>query len=53
VDADRQAGPQPEFWALGDADDVGAGAQRVEDAPLADPCEVFWRSGAAEDRQAS
>ena len=51
VDADRQPRPQAQLRALGDADDVAAGAQRVEDAPLADPLQVFGRAGAAQDRQ--
>ena len=42
---------QAQLGALVDADDVAAGAQRVEDAPLADPLQVFGRPRAAEDRQ--
>ena len=46
-----QPRPQAEFGPFVDADDVAAGAQRVEDAPLADPLQMLGRAGAAEDRQ--
>jgi hypothetical protein len=51
VDAHGEPRPQAQFGAFGDAHHVAAGAQRVEDAPLADPLEVLRRPGAAEDRQ--
>ena len=51
VDADRQPRSQAQFRALGNAHHVAAGAQCVEDAPLADPLEVLGRAGASEDRQ--
>ncbi len=51
MDADRPARPQTELGTFVDADHVVAGAQRVEDAPLADPCQVLGRACAPEDRQ--
>ena len=51
VDADGEPRPQAQLRAFGDADDVAAGAQRVEDAPLADPLQVLGRACAAQDRQ--
>ena len=51
MDADREARSQPQFGSLVDADHVAAGAQRVEDAPLADPLEVFRRACPTQDRQ--
>ena len=51
VDADRQARAQTQLGTLGDTHDIAAGAQRVEDAPLTDPLQMFGRTGAAQDRQ--
>ena len=51
VDTDRKARAQTQLGALGDTDDIAAGAQRVEDAPLTDPLQMFGRPGAAQDRQ--
>ena len=51
VDADGEPRPQAQLRAFGDADDVTAGLQRVEDAPLADPLQMLGRTGAAEDGQ--
>ena len=51
MDADHQPWSQAQLRALGDANDVSAGAQRIEDAPLADPLQVLGRPGAAQDRQ--
>ena len=51
MDADREAGSQPQLRTLGDPDHIAAGAQRVENAPLPDPFQVFWRACPTQDRQ--
>ena len=49
--ADGEPRAQAQLRTFGDADDVAAGLQRVEDAPLADPFQMLGRAGAAEDGQ--
>ena len=44
-------GRRPNSGRSCDADDVAAGVQRIEDAPLADPLQVLGRARAAEDGQ--
>ncbi len=53
MDAGREARSQPQLRALGDPDDIAAGAQGVVDAPLADPLQVFGRACAPQNRQAT
>ena len=49
--ADGEPRAQAELRTFGDAHDVAAGPQRVEDAPLADPFQMLGRPGAAQDGQ--
>ena len=51
MNPDGQPWPQRQLGPFGYPDDVAARTQRIENAPFADPLEVFGRAGAAENRQ--